>query len=287
MARLDLSDALAWAEARLGARPTRVADVSWAHAGSSVARLERADGAVAYLKRHASAGHHAREVAALEGWARALPGTPALLAVAPPPRAWVLLGAVPGTLVASWSADDPRQGAAHEAAGAWLARLHALPFADDDPLPLADALLRRLDAWRDRSATGLLPAATWTSLGAALVALPRDGWRRVRAHRDFSPRNWLWDEAAGLGVIDFEHARPDAEGTDVARLADGAWLGRPDLEAAFWRGYGSAPDAATHDRWRLVRGVQAATTVAWARAHGDEAFEAAGRAALERLGWPT
>jgi Ser/Thr protein kinase RdoA (MazF antagonist) len=117
----------------------------------------------------------------------------------------------------------------------------------------------------------------------------------VPCHRDFGPRNWLWDATtagvarsagAGLGVIDFEHARPDVWWVDVQRLIDDAWRADPGLEDAFWLGYGRRPGADERRLGAALRLLYAVGTVAWGAEHGDAPFEAQGRAVLRRLGAP-
>jgi len=301
VARLDLTPLLPWAEGALGARVALVEDASWAHAASAVARLVTADGRVAYLKRHRQARKHRQERAALTAWAPAVAGTPRLLAATEDPLPALLLSPVPGVLVATAAPGTADPSAVHAAAGAWLRRWHGQPFADDDPLAPLDALHERLDAWAARAGDGVR-GATVAAVRARLAPLAEADLRRAPCHRDFGPRNWLWDAAAappggtrgsapdardapaGFGVIDFEHARPDVPWVDVVKLVDGAWRGRPDLEAAFWRGYGRRPDARDRPTIDALRALHAIGTIAWARAHDDGAFEAEGRAALARLG---
>ena len=173
----------------------------------------------------------------------------------------------------------------HRLAGAFLRELHDLPFTDDDPLPLSDAFSMRLDAWSLRAA-GLLPRTIISNaVSAAREVLPQlTHMTRVPCHRDFTPRNWLTDEAGGLTVIDFEHSRPDLHLIDFERLYTGLWRSRPDLQEAFESGYGTELDA--EQRW-LLNGLAALgglSTVAWAREHGDARFEAHGRDVLTWLG---
>lgn len=290
MARLDLIPLLPWAEGALDAPVVRVEDASWAHAASAVARLTTADGRVAYLKRHRQARKQRQERAALADWAPGVPGTPRLLAATDDPAPALLLSPVPGVLVVTAAPGtlDPR--AVHAAAGAWLRLWHDQPFRDGDSVGPRDALLERLDAWAERAGAGLRPA-TVAAVRAGLASLAEADLRRVPCHRDFGPRNWLWDAAAApggaagaLGVIDFEHARPDVPWVDVVGLIDGAWRDRPELEEAFWDGYGRRPDAPDRATIGALRALHAVGTIAWARAHDDGPFEAAGRAALARLG---
>ncbi|MFN2321659.1 MAG: phosphotransferase [Trueperaceae bacterium] len=283
MARLDLSPLVPWAAARLGAPLVAVEDVSWDHAASSVARLRTADGRTAYLKRHAQARKHRQERSALERWAVALPGTPRLLATTDEPAPALLLSAVPGALVEGLALDRDDELAVHHAAGSWLARLHALPFEDDDPVPLHAALEARLASWTARAKGAVAPeTASWVA--ERLATAEGLAGSRVPCHRDFGPRNWLWDRAAGLGLIDFEHARPDVRWADVLRLIDGPWLGRADLEEAFWAGYGRRPRPIDRDAVDALRALHAIGTVAWGTDHDDAAFADGGRVVLRRLG---
>ena len=286
MVGLALSPELVdWAATALGWRPEQVQDESWDHAESAVARLIAPDGRAAYLKAHRQPRKLRQERAALERWAPALPGTPRLLTARDEEPAALLLSARSGVRVdaATWDAETAR--AIQRAAGAWLRRLHGLPHVDDDPLTPAAALQRRHDAWAQRAA-GHLPAATLAWVAEQLQGADLGTLRRVPCHRDFGPRNWLWDEHDGLSVIDFEHARPDLWWVDVQRLVDEAWLADPGLEGAFWRGYGRQPTADERALGQALSALYAVGTVVWAVEHGDDAFEALGRSVLRRLRAP-
>jgi hypothetical protein len=281
---LELSHALVdWAAAVLGWRPTRVRDTSWDHAESAVARLEADDGRRAVLKVHRQERKHRQERFALETWAASLPGTPTLLAARDGQPSALLMSARPGVLVDAREHPRPTLLRAHEAAGAWLRRLHRLPFVDQDPVPLPEALRARLDGW-SRRAAGPLAAETLRWVSTRVAEADLSGARRVPCHRDFGPRNWLWDDTAGLSVIDFEHARPDVWWVDVHRLVDEAWRADPGLEDAFWLSYGRRPDADERRLGDVLRLLYAVGTVAWGAEHGDARFEAQGRAVLQRLG---
>ncbi len=286
MAGLALSQELVgWAAAALGWRPAEVHDASWDHGESAVARLDAGDGRRAYLKAHRQARKHRQERVALETWAPSLPATPALLAAREGSPSALLMGARPGVRVDAQERPRATLLRAHEAAGAWLRRLHGLPFVDDDPLRLEEAVAARLDGW-SRRASGRLAPATLSWVSARVHEADLTGVRRVPCHRDFGPRNWLWDDAAGLSVIDFEHARPDVWWVDVHRLVDDAWRTDPGLEGAFWLGYGRRPGPDERRLGDVLRLLYAVGTVAWGAEHGDAPFEAQGRAVLRRLGAP-
>jgi aminoglycoside phosphotransferase (APT) family kinase protein len=158
-----------------------------------------------------------------------------------------------------------------------------VPVHDDDPLPIAHALRRRLDGWLARAA-GLVPDATLAAIdhrfgdGSAF-----QGDRRVLCHRDFAPRNWLVANE-NFTLIDFEHSAPDHPLVDVVRLCDEVFADRPDLESAFFTGYGARPDA---DQLSRLLALHALATTTWGRRHHDAQFIARGDALLARLGLVT
>ena len=170
--------------------------------------------------------------------------------------------------------------AAHAAAGAALRALHEAPVAafPADPLPLAEALRRRADAASRRGA-GLLPATLLDRLAAAFARTRAfDGVARAPAHRDFGPWNWLVDPAVpGLWVVDWEHARPDAPVVDRVRLRLGAWAARPDLEAAFDRGYGRPCTDREEAQFALLAALHVVVTLTWAEGRPAALAPAAAR----------
>jgi len=156
-----------------------------------------------------------------------------------------------------------------------LHRLSRVPCAQD-PLPLGEAMLQRARAWAMRSSAPRVAAAivAWVAdHAAALDAV------RVWCHRDFHPRNWLHDGTT-IGLLDFEHTRPDHPLVDWVRLeADGLStaqraalvdvLGEPD------------PDAL-----RGTLAVYGLATWVWAQEHRDVERTRVGRQALQRSGFP-
>src|SRR5690606_39401374 len=68
----------------------------------------------------------------------------------------------------------------------------ALPISqpDRDPMPVADALVRRLHAWRSRAQLTPEELAIVDAHGPQPSLF--EGAVRVPCHRDFAPRNWLW-----------------------------------------------------------------------------------------------
>lgn len=251
---------------------TDVADCSWQRDSSAVWRLTSASGVCWYLKRHSSGRFHEREVAALQGWARALgPRRVPELAAADPDLLVMVVTAVPGQPVLGSRLSADEESEVHGQAGLLLARLRESPVP-----PGADAgasrLISRVDRHLDQ-AGGLLTSAQ--------RALARDCASRlaylgphvpaVASHGDFQPRNWLWDPAAGrLGVIDWERAEPAAAVRDLVRLEYGPWDRRPDLREAFLAGYGRVLTAEEHEMLACHAVLDALSGLVWGTANDDD-----------------
>lgn len=280
-----MSDLLAWATGILGWQATATVDLSWPHAASNVTRLHGPAGERAYLKIHRQPRKFEQEQRALQLWAVSLPRTPRLLGVHPSPQHALLLSHVPGVLVEGTPLPQATLLEVQRSAGVWLQQLHQLPHDDHDPLDLRRAVTERLARWSQRASEAVRPETlAWVAARVEAADLKR--LRRVPCHRDYGPRNWLWDEDYGFGVIDFEHALPDLWWADVGRLIDEGWYAQPALEAAFWEGYGRVPSASERAAGDAHRAMTALGTISWARAHGDVEFEAQGRRVLQRLGAP-
>ena len=99
----------------------------------------------------------------------------------------------------------------------------------------------------------------------------------VPTHGDWQPRNWLVD-GAELKVIDFGRYALRPAATDLCRLAVQQWRTAPQLESAFFAGYGSDPRRTAE--WKVMLLREAVSTAAWAYQVGDEAFEKQGHRIL-------
>ncbi|MFE2695164.1 phosphotransferase [Streptomyces mirabilis] len=111
-----------------------------------------------------------------------------------------------------------------------------------------------------------------------LDALPR-GY----VHGDFQERNWLFDTGPGsLAVVGLERARPHAVVFDIVRLACGPWVGRPDLRAAFFEGYGRELAHKEERSLRCLAALDAVSAISWGVPHHDPETVARGRATLAR-----
>ena len=171
-------------------------------------------------------------------------------------------------------------------AGSFLANLHRLPFDDRDPLPLQRALQERLVATVERAR----PFVDASELAWAVKAF--DGGRvfrgiaRVPCHRDYQPRNWLVAERGSRvrwSAIDFEHARPDLWLVDLLKLWDRWWIDDPDLESAFFAGYGSSLDDEDRLRLETLGILHGLMTMVWSHEHESAEYLAHGRKVWARV----
>lgn len=95
----------------------------------------------------------------------------------------------------------------------------------------------------------------------------------VPTHGDWQPRNWLLDGEV-LKVIDFGRYELRPAASDFCRLAVQQWRTAPQLQSAFFAGYGSDPG---HSRlWSVMQLREAVATAAWAYQVGDLEFEKQG-----------
>jgi aminoglycoside phosphotransferase (APT) family kinase protein len=259
------------------------------HPGGNARTLRiHGSASTAVLKTYRSARTFRQELRAYRDWVPALAETPRLIDHRREPPPALLLQALPGEPVSSASLPVEAERRLHGRAGRWLRALHAVPFRDPDPVPLEEGYRRRILAW-DEATVESIDAELRGWLHERLHDLPSRlrGASRVPCHLDFEPRNWLVDEdGRWVGVIDFEHARPDHPLADLARLAAYVWPARADLARGFLDEYGApsgAADVGAVDRLALF---EVARRLAWATDHGDANLIRSARAALAARGAP-
>ncbi len=256
----------------------RVEDRSWDHGEATVLRVAGPRGAV-FVKRHRTDDHHRREVAAYENWVAGWEMVPRFLGYCDEPKG-LAVTAVPGISVLDVPVAD--RGEAHRQAGAFLARLHALPVDDDDAIALDEAIAMRTESWGARAEGRLDPSEIdWVRAEIDAVLPHFAQWGRRACHRDFTERNWLLD-GERLWVFDFGISRLDTALTDIERIWSSSWREAPELADAFWEGYGRRLTAEEEAALVAYGALAALTTVVWAVDHDDAPFEANGR---ERLAW--
>ncbi len=254
-----------------------VADLSWGLVDTVVLRVRTPDREVLLKAAGPGDTHVGREITGhggfTEPWVeRGL--APRLLHADPDARV-LATTFLPGALAEGTPA--ALDAGVHRQAGAALALLHAQGGRLDAAFePRQVARCRSLLTGEHRIAPD---AVAW--LEQWLDAYPAPATTLVPTHGDYSPRNWLVDDAGVLRVVDlgrFDH-RPRS--SDLCRLHARHWRDRPDLAAAFVEGYGADPTA--DEVWAAQRVREAVGTAVWAFQVGDEAFEAVGHAMLARL----
>lgn len=268
----DIGD---WLERIVG--PYRlVADRSWDHGESHVLELRDAAGVTWFAKRHRTADHHTKELAAYQLWVPALGERAPQLRAHDPDRQVLLLSSVPGIP----QDDDGTTPAIHREAGRLLRLLHDAAAPQPWPDFAADQQAR-FDKWLPRT-TPLLDQRSIDFVAGQLRDLAGVVVTRVPCHLDYSPRNWLVADGV-VHVIDFEMAALNWWLRDMSRLYFGMWQDRPDTYQAFLDGYGRQPTDDDLAVLHALGALESMTTIAWAREHDDPGFEAYGRRNLAAL----
>ncbi|MGV9934026.1 aminoglycoside phosphotransferase family protein [Streptomyces olivaceoviridis] len=222
-----------------------VTDASWPRGDSRIWRVRAGHGEV-FVKQYPSVEKYAREVKGYEHATRALAAgeAPRLLA-SDLQRPAVVLSALPGRVVRGLPIEQSVEQRVHRLAGDLLRRWH------DTDEPISDRehqrIMESVTAQADEAAVILerlgdqLSSAEQDLVREAARDLPDLAQALPLAYRhgDYSPRNWLWDEATEHhGLIDFEESAPGLAVEDLVWLGGAAWPTRPDLRDAFLTGYG-------------------------------------------------
>lgn len=247
------------------------------------------------VKQFVSERAYQQERHAYRHWLPQLPEeTATLLAAFDAPVRALVLAEVAGEPLATALVSAGSLQAAHRRAGDFLRALHAVPEVDRDPVPLAEAVRMRYAAWlgRVRPAVSGEAFARLREHGVATESDLFAAARRVPCHRDYTPGNWLVSGGARAGqlvgldgffVVDFEHAHLDCALFDIVKLWTDVWGEQPELEAAFFTGYGRGLGAVEQTQLRVLAAMHAMATVAWAHEHADLHFQALGERALRRV----
>ena len=246
------------------------------------------DGVRFWLKRHDL--HYKRELNALENWIPLLGEATwwrsSELVGKSDELATMILTNVEGGILDETGVSPEECGEMFYLAGKFAAKLHGLELESHD---LGDSV-DYFAAWGERylsGADGVLDAKTmqWARAefdnGSAFTDV-----RFVRAHMDYSPRNWLIDrreEGIRFGVIDWERARVDFWLHDAQRMEQDHWRREPRLKEVFFDGYGRQLTDDEDHQVRLLTMVGAVAAVPWAIEYGDKQFAENSREVIERL----
>ncbi len=296
----EIDPVLRWCERVLGAVDV-IADHTRAHPGlrAGVRRLRASQGEFC-VKTHHDPAHWASEVHGYEQWAPVFGAhAPRLIAVRDEAPLALIVSAMPGRILEGQSLPIERERAVWRAAGASLARLHAITGDAFGPCQrdgvcsgaqIDDAcayVSAGFDDWLERG-------ARLACLESAELAIVRDvralipafvGERPTACHRDYCPANWLVTETGGWsGVIDFEFAYWDVRAADVSRYPEWGWIGRPDLSEVFDEGYATVRRPVDATQHLVTRACYALGAIVWGCESDYRGFEGEGRAALAHIG---
>jgi tRNA A-37 threonylcarbamoyl transferase component Bud32 len=227
-----------------------VGDASWSRPNSNVWCIEL-DGALAFMKISPSRSAFEREVVAYSDWLPEFRATgtalPRLLSFEESLSVVVtsaLDGEVVRTMQAPLSMNDEQE--IHRAAGSGVRAMHGLRFDDVSGQQEEMRQARVGQLLQDAERRFAISAAVLTTFERTTIARARDlllenvGACQIGfIHGDFQPRNWLWSATSQtVGFIDFEESRLGFCLEDFGWLLGALWHRRPDLCAAFSRGYG-------------------------------------------------
>ncbi len=291
---------LAWCRERMG--EVRVlSDRSNQHPGERTGALRIATPAGnCYLKLQRNPLFWENEVHAYRHWAGVFGNrAPKLLAVRDEPPLALVISELPGKPLERSALEPAQQREVWRAAGQALAGLHGLGTGDffgparrdgsPQGAPRRDALehlTAEMEDWIERGERiKCLDADSLAVMRAACALLPAfAGERPTACHRDYCSPNWLVDESGNwAGVIDFEFAGWDVRSADFARYPDWEWMTRPDLEEAFFGGYGRVPGAQEVQQICFSRALYALGAIVWGEENDYRVFAAEGRRALRFL----
>ncbi|MGA8113967.1 MAG: aminoglycoside phosphotransferase family protein [Actinocatenispora sp.] len=252
-------------------------DHSWAHGESTVVEVSGSTGSAWIVKQVRDPATFAREVWALRAWAPRLgEGRAPSLIATDDDRAVLVMDKLPGE---SGTADTPDE---YRQAGELIRRLHGAEATAPDPEYPARAA-ESVDRWV-RRLPGIVDDGTLDFVRAQITLMTSlEPVRRGPVHDDNQPRNWMTDSAGVVRLIDFGKAKTDVQLRDFERMQHNEWRTGPELRDAFFDGYGRTLTRNEERMLSCVGAVSAVTTVLWARAHSDDAFEQQGWRVLARI----
>ncbi|WP_345673504.1 aminoglycoside phosphotransferase family protein [Yinghuangia aomiensis] len=221
------------------------ADVSWPRGNSRVWRVASEGGDSVFVKISPSVAAFEREIAGYAHAAAALQPhqAPRLLAVDLDLLA-IMSSPLPGRVVRGLPLEAAEEREVHEQAGHLLRGWHdhsQAPSAHDKQTIYA-AIIAQADeanACLERTAA-YLDSAQCALVQCVVDELPLlvDEVPIVFRHGDHATRNWLWNPAGSVGVIDFETAAVGIAAEEFVWLSGAVWPERPDLKNAHLTGYG-------------------------------------------------
>ena len=243
--------------------------MSWNLVDTVVLEADTGHGRVVIKAAGALDHHLGREITAFEGYTACLAhsGQAAHLLHQDRAAKLLVLSYLEGNLVQG--SPDELAIDTHLQAGRLARTFHGQGERVDPDWDVA-AMAKSL-AWLDKPHR--IEPRTRADLRAVLAAHRPGPTVVVPTHGDWQPRNWLIG-AGTVKVIDFGRFGWRPAISDFCRLAAQQWRQNPQLEEAFFAGYGGDPR--TPDHWRVIALHEAIGTAVWAYQVGDEPFEQQG-----------
>ncbi|MDN0193858.1 aminoglycoside phosphotransferase family protein [Streptomyces sp. S.PNR 29] len=249
----------------------------------SVWEIQGPRGARWFAKQHAGPKLHRREVDAYRKWTVSLGAdrAPELVASDAETRT-ILVTAVPGRSLNTLRLPTEQERKAYEQAGELLARHHA---AADEPATDAGELAWTETAARLLRATAEHVPAYEIAMVRGLLAQAPPRLPPVAAHGDYMPKNWVWHETEQwLRIIDFERAElQPAARRDFSRLRYRILFHQPNLNAAFYHGYGRHLTEEELAACRAYGALDALDSLSWGIKHRDLGLVDEAHTMLENL----
>ena len=294
------ADILRWCTLVLG--PCEfVSDPSREHPGlrASIYRLRTPAGNCC-VKLHRDPMHWESEVHAYEHWAPAFGAfAPRLLAVRAEEPLALIISELPGEVLEDAQVSPSAETEIWRSAGRALADLHNLEPGGyfgrchrdgspaGTPIPEAQEYIRlEFETWLERAARGgYLSPAEWAIVRSAQALIPAfAGERPMPCHRDYCPANWLVQNGAWTGVIDFEFSYWGVRSADFTRFPSFDWILKSGLMEAFFEGYGRVISAAEEQQRLVSRVLYALGAIVWGSENQYNVYAGEGRQALLHLG---
>jgi len=284
---------LTWLKS-IGVSVSEVVDKSWPDSDSQVSRITVDDGRSLVVKRFGSQVKFDQAHHAYQNWLVGFEEIVPRLVTGNSEDRILLLTDI-GSPCCQWQElSSTRQESLLRQAGKFLRALHERPLVDDDQMALGNAVLMRAERLQRQlgeveiDSDCLSPGVMNRIIDEVAEIVPlMNQIKRVPCHRDFWRRNWIWTEptcdppgGVRLGVIDFEHARPDLFVFDFMKLWSDCWLIDPRLEGPFWDGYGRRLSSEENSLLIRCAQVHAVQTMIWAAEHHDTTFFAHGERLL-------
>ncbi len=246
-----------------------VADHSWPLQDTTVLHVRSAGGD--HIVKASETSHHiGREVAAHQQVLGRLATPTPRLEHASVEEGILVTRYLPGNLVHGTPAEHEPH--VYHQAGAILKGLQQPGRTSTDDV---DEIIARVRETLDH-AGGFVPGHQLEALRRRVAKQRSLPVRLHFTHGDYQPRNWLLHEGA-VSVIDFGRALQRSWVSDLVRLQNQQFRGRPDIEHAFMDGLGrtlTETDARVLALETIQEGIG---TVVWAHSIGDAAFEQHGR----------